>query len=254
MEEKKENWEKLSDTLDICVTDAHKFGTDAFLLSHFAGARRVDRCADLGTGCGIVALLWYRRREEGPRHCTCVDIQEQAVKQLCRTVERAGLGDKIRPLCRDLRELGDEIEAGSLDLITCNPPYKTPGTGVMSREVSDQIARHEVMCGLDELCAAAERYLKFSGRLCLCQRPERLCDVICAMRDAGIEPKRLRFVVQRPGCPPWLFLIEGKKGAKPFLQVERDLIIEGPGGFSREVLDIYHKKENKPQGAKEAGK
>ena len=61
-------FEKLSDTLEICVSDAHKFGTDAFLLSHFARARRIDRCADLGTGCGIVALLWYRDREEGPVH------------------------------------------------------------------------------------------------------------------------------------------------------------------------------------------
>ena len=100
------------------------------------------------------------------------------------------------------------------------------------------------MCSLDDLCAAAARLLKFGGRLCICQRPERLCDAICAMRDHGMEPKRLRFVTQRPGRPPWLFLLEGKKGAKPFLQVEKDLIIEGPGGFSREVLDIYRKKDN----------
>ena len=81
-------FEKLSDTLEICVSDAHKFGTDAFLLSHFARARRIDRCADLGTGCGIVALLWYRDREEGPVHTDCVDIQPLAIHQLEVTVKR----------------------------------------------------------------------------------------------------------------------------------------------------------------------
>ncbi len=90
-------FEKLSDTLEICVSDAHKFGTDAFLLSHFARARRIDRCADLGTGCGIVALLWYRDREEGPVHTDCVDIQPLAIHQLEVTVERAGLQDRVRP-------------------------------------------------------------------------------------------------------------------------------------------------------------
>lgn len=241
------SWERLSDTLDICVSDAHKFGTDAFLLSSFARARRADRCADFGTGCGIVALLWYRRREEGPGSCVCVDIQPQAIRQLARTVERAGLQERVQAVCGDLRELGARIPRESLDLITCNPPYKAPGSGVISAQESDRIARHELMCSLDELCEAAAGYLKFSGRLCICQRPERLCDAVSAMRHAGIEPKRLRFVIQRPGCPPWLFLMEGKKGAKPFLQVEKDLVIEGPGGFSREVLDIYGKKENKPR-------
>ena len=236
-------FEKLSDTLEICVSDAHKFGTDAFLLSHFARARRIDRCADLGTGCGIVALLWYRDREVGPVHTDCVDIQPLAIQQLEVTVERAGLQDRVRPILGDIRRLTG-ISRESLDLVTCNPPYKAPGSGIISAQESDKIARHETMCGLDDLCAAAARLLKFGGRLCICQRPERLCDAICAMRDHSMEPKRLRFVTQRPGRPPWLFLLEGKKGAKPFLQVEKDLIIEGPGGFSREVLDIYRKKDN----------
>ncbi len=80
----------------------------------------------------------------------------------------------------------------------------------------------------------------------MCQRPERLCDVLEAMRQNGIEPKRLRFVHQRPDTAPWLFLAEGKKGAKPFLQVEKPFLIEGEGGFSRELLDLYGKEDNLP--------
>lgn len=92
------------------------------------------------------------------------------------------------------------------------------------------------------MVAAAARLLKFGGRFCLCQRPERLCDVLTLLRQQGLEPKRVRFVQQRPGSAPWLFLCEGKKGAKPFLQVEAPLLIEGEDGFSEELLKIYGKR------------
>ena len=109
---------------------------------------------------------------------------------------------------------------------------------------AEKIARHEVLCTIDDVCGAAARLLRFGGRLCLCQRPERLCDTLCAMRRAGIEPKRIRFVQQRPDTSPWLFLAEGKKGSKPHMTVDPPFLIEGEGGFSPELLRIYHKKEN----------
>ncbi len=200
------SWEALSPSLSICVSRAHRFGTDAFLLADFAAPRRKDLCCDLGCGCGIIPLLWFR--DEPPRLCCGVDIQPLAIEQLQKTVEKNGLQKRL------------------------------------SCQNAQKIARHEVCCTIEDVCQAASRLLRFGGRLCLCQRPERLCDTLVAMRAAGIEPKRLRFVQQRPDKAPWLFLVEGKKGSKPFMAVEPPLLIEGEGGFSREVLDIYHKEEN----------
>lgn len=116
------------------------------------------------------------------------------------------------------------------------------GGGILSEWESEKIARHETQCSLADVVAAAARLLKFGGRFCLCQRPERLCDVLTLLRQQGLEPKRVRFVQQRPGSAPWLFLCEGKKGAKPFLQVEAPLLIEGEDGFSEELLKIYGKR------------
>ena len=94
----------------------------------------------------------------------------------------------------------------------------------------------------EDVCKAAAQLLRFGGRLCLCQRPERLADVLCAMRSAGIEPKRLRFVAKHADTEPWLFLVEGKKGAKPFMRVEPVLAVEEKtGGFTKEVLMAYGK-------------
>ncbi|MDD3192639.1 MAG: methyltransferase [Oscillospiraceae bacterium] len=234
-------WEALGPSLSICVSPAHKFGTDAFLLSDFAAPRRKDLCCDLGTGCGIIPLLWFR--DQPPQLCYGVDVQAQAVWQLEQTVRENGLHGRLLPLLADLKTLS-VLPCGPLDLVTCNPPYKAQGSGILSETAAEKIARHEVLCTIEDVCQAAGRLLRFGGRLCLCQRPERLCDTLCAMREAGIEPKRLRFVQQRHDTPPWLFLVEGKKGSKPHITVQPPLLIEGEGGFSRELLDIYHKQEN----------
>ena len=94
---------------------------------------------------------------------------------------------------------------------------------------------------MEEVCSAAAWLLQYGGRFCLCQRPERLTDVLSAMRTAGLEPKRLRWVQQRPEKAPWLFLAEGKAGAKPGLSVEPPLIVENAdGSYSDEMKMIYH--------------
>lgn len=238
------SWEELSPGVRVCISREHRFGTDAFLLADFARPRRKELACDLGSGCGIIPLLWFREKEEGPRQAWAVEVQPQAAEQLERSVEESGLTGRIIPLTADLKDLPDTVPRGSFDLVACNPPYKAAGGGILSETPAERIARHEVLCTIEDVCRAAKRLLRFGGRLCLCQRPERLADVICAMRKAGIEPKALRFVQKRPDTAPWLFLIEGKKGARPFLKVQPPLLIQGEGGFSRELLDIYRKEKN----------
>lgn len=238
-------FEPLGERLKICVTPEHKFGTDAFLLSDFAAPRRRDVVCDLGTGCGIIPALWFRKEETSPKRAYAVEIQQKAAQQLAITLREGGIPEgRLVPIHADLRKLKGVLPSGSMDVITCNPPYKIAGTGIMSETDADQIARHETMCSIEDVCNAARYLLKFGGRLCICQRPERLVDVIDAMRRAKLEPKRLRFVQQRPDTPPWLFLLEARRAGKPFLQVDAPLIIEGEGGFSQELLRIYQKEHN----------
>lgn len=231
-------FEKLSDTIEICISDEHRFGTDAFLLADFASPRKKDLVCDLCTGSGIIALLMKKNFQ--PKNIIAVDIQKQAIEQLEISIDKSKLTG-IEPVCADLKELWEGAPDRTLDVVTCNPPYKINDTGAKNDVDAVTIARHEVMCNIDDVCEASERLLKFGGRLCLCNRPERLCDVITAMKKYNIEPKRLRFVSKTPNTPPWLFLIEGKKGAKPFIKVEPQLYIKGENGFSDELLKIYGK-------------
>ena len=223
--------EKLSHTLFLAVSDEHRFGSDAFLLADFAGQplRHKDRAVDLGTGCGIIAFLLYKNRR--PSKMWGIDIQSQAIDQFRFSVEYSAqqgenFDDILQAACCDLKNIKSCLPAGQFDLVTCNPPYKTGGTGILSADPAHRIARHELLCSIDDVCAAAAWLLKSGGRLCLCQRPERLCDTLGAMRAHHIEPKRLRFVAKHENTNPWLFLVEGKKDAKPYMDVLPTLIFD----------------------------
>ena len=234
-----ERLEPLGRGIKVIVSDNHSFGTDTVLLANFSRPKKQDKACELGTGCGTIPLIWSR--DDVPRTVTAVDIQEKACSQLSRSSELNGLQDRINVLCSDLRELKGKVELSSYDLVVCNPPYKAPGSGIVNPEDSHKIARHEFLCTMDDIVEAASILLNFSGRLCMCQRPERLSDLICLMRKYNIEPKRLRFVQQRLSKAPKLFLIEGRRGGRPNgLIVEPTLFIENEKReLSEEMINIY---------------
>ena len=236
MNSEKYSFEKLSDTVWVCASEDHRFGTDAFLLTDFTNYRKNDLVCELGTGCGIISLIMSR--ENAPSEIYAVDIQENAIEQLKLGIEKSGLTNII-PVCADLKELWDGAPLGRCSLVVCNPPYKAANAGIESALPSQRIARHEVLCDINDVCCAAAKLLKFGGRLCMCNRPERLADVIYAMRENDIEQKLLRFVSNTPEQAPWLFLIEGKKGSKPYMKVAKPLYMQGENGYSDEVKKIY---------------
>ena len=127
--------------------------------------------------------------------------------------------------------------------MTCNPPYKAQSAGIESAMTAQRIARHEILCNIGDVCRAANQLLKFGGRLCICNRPERLADVVAAMQQNGIEPKRLRFVAKNPESAPWLFLMEGRKGGKPFLSVLPQLHVREGSGYTEEMRRLYRLPE-----------
>jgi tRNA1(Val) A37 N6-methylase TrmN6 len=233
-----EQIEHLGGNVHLKISDAHRFGSDAMLLSDFAVTHKNDITCDLGSGCGVIPLLWFRE-ENAPKTAYTVDIQSEAVGLVRESVKLSGLEGKVIPIEADLRELDGKLPLGAFDLVTCNPPYFLPGSGYASQTESDRIARHETMCTLEDVCKAASRLLKYGGRLCLCHVPARLADVITAMRDARIEPKRLRMVQNRANDPPWLILVEGKLGGKPSLRVEAPLVMREGDGPSEELSRIY---------------
>ncbi len=222
-----ERLEPLGNQMQIVVSDSHTFGTDAILLSNFASIKRKDVACDMGTGCGIIPLIWCKGETN---RIYALDIQPKAISQLNKSIAVNSLDERIVPVNCDLRSLKGVLEPGSFDLVTMNPPYKPVGTGIESVSEAERIARHEVMCTIDDAVIAAARLLKYGGRFCMCHRPERLCDIIVSMRNNGIEVKKIRFVVQEEGKVPWLVLIEGKRGGKSGVTVMNNLVMKNKDG------------------------
>lgn len=218
-----EHLEPLGNEMKIVVSDSHTFGTDAILLANFASVRKKDVACDMGTGCGIIPLIWCKGVTN---RIYALDIQSKATEQLKKSIEINSLSDRVIPVNCDLRNLKGILEYGSFDLVTMNPPYKPVGTGIESISEAERIARHEVMCTIDDAVESASKLLKYGGRFCMCHRPERLCDIIVSMRKGGIEVKKIRFVVQNKGKAPWLVLVEGKRGGKSGVTVMPDLIMK----------------------------
>ncbi len=232
-----EHLETIGKSLQLIVSDRHTFGTDALLLASFSAPRPRDAVCDFGTGCGVIPFCWLR---DGVKQVHAVEIQSEACEMLRRSMERNGLKERFILLNADIRDLRGKLPHNAFDLISMNPPYIPLGKGLLSADKNARIARHETNLTPDELFASAAVLLKFGGRFCLCQRPERLTDYLCAMRKADIEPKRLRFVSQRAGKAPWLFLLEGKRGRNPGLLIEPELHLETPDGSpSPELRKIY---------------
>ncbi len=232
----KEHIEYIDGSLQLIVSDSHTFGTDALLLAAFAAPKRKDTICDFGTGCGIIPFYWL---SHGANHVHAVEIQELACTQVRRSLKINGIEEKFCLVESDLRALKGKLPEGVFDLVTMNPPYTAEGHGIKSSSSAERIARHETELQLTDVFIAASRLLKFGGRMCICLRPERLTEAMMGMRDAKIEPKRLRLVSQRDGKAPWLFLLEGKKGRNPGLIIEKELHIENPDGTqSEEMLKI----------------
>ena len=204
----------------VYCSAVHRFGSDALLLARFSEPKRAWRAADLCSGCGIVSLEWHDRGHRGP--CLGLELQPEASALLAAACAEQGI-EHITPVCADLRSFREG--AGSYDLCACNPPYFTAGEQAADR--ARATARHETDCTLDDVCAAAQRVLRYGGRFTLVHRAERLADVLCAMRSHGIEPKRLRFLAKSPDAAPSLLFVEGKRGGKSGLVIEPPLVPNG---------------------------
>ncbi len=219
-----------------------RFGTDAVLLAWFSRAREGERILDLGTGTGIVPLLMEART--GCGSYTGLEISGRCAGMAQRSVHLNGLDDRISIIEGDIQEADRIFPAASFDTVTCNPPYMAAGQGPLPKDPEVAAARYEIRCTLDDVCRAAAHCLRPGGCFFMVHRPWRLAQIMESLRDAGLEPKRMRFVHPRADRPPVLVLIESARGGKPRLEVEAPLILYGEDGqYTRETAEIYRQEE-----------
>ena len=214
------------------------FGMDAVLLTEFVNLKKGDRVIDLCTGTGVIPILLCAKSQA--EHFEAVEIQKETADMAKRSVILNNLEDRIDVKCEDLNNLKSVFENASFDAVTVNPPYMTPGKALVNPDESKAIARHEIKCTLKDVLSESSRLLKNGGKLFMVHKPERLDEIIVAMKEVKLEPKRLRIVYPRIDSKPNMILIEGAKCANAGMIVEKPLIIyDESGKYTREVAKIY---------------
>ncbi len=214
------------------------FGMDAVLLSGFARVKDGACVLDLGTGTGIIPILLEAKT--GAAHLTGLEIQKDSADMARRSVLLNGLQDKIDIVTGDIKEAGSIFDAASFDVITCNPPYMTSQHGLINPSDAMAVARHEILCTLEDVIAQTAKLLKPGGNFYMVHRPFRLAQIITLLCDYKLEPKRMQLVYPYVDKEPNMVLIEANRGGRPQLTVEKPLIVyKEPGVYMPEIYDIY---------------
>lgn len=214
------------------------FGTDAFLLAAFTRPSPRARAVDLGSGTGIIPLLLLARNKVAS--VNAVELQPDFAELIVRNAALNGFESRLTSLCTDVRDLRPENVGGEVDLVLSNPPYMRCDTG--KRNVHDEkyIARHEVYGGIADFCSTASRLLRHGGRFVTVWRPDRLTELLTAMHDTKLEPKRMTFVHADAASEPCMVLTEAVKGGAPSLRISQPLLLYTPvqtGNGSRTLTD-----------------
>ena len=223
----------------------YRFSLDSLLLAYFATPRRRDRVIDLGTGNGVVPLILARLHPEVT--ITGVEYQRAMVERAARNVELNQLDARIS-LCRgDVRAAASIGAAGSFDVVVCNPPYRRSASGRISPNDEKRIARHEIHGALDDFLSAGAYLLRAHGRMALVYLAGRLVDLLSSMRQAGLEPKRLRMVHSFKDSEATLILVEGVKHGRSGVEILPPLIVYREGKeYSDEVAAMIAGEQKIP--------
>ena len=206
------------------------FGMDAVLLSGFARVKRRETVLDLGTGTGIIPIL-LEAKTEG-EHFTGLEIQPESADMAKRSVRYNHLEEKISIEIGNIKDASSQFGASSFDVVTTNPPYMTGQHGLTNPNEAKAIARHEILCTLEDIMRESAKVLKPQGRFYMVHRPFRLAEILALMRQYHIEPKRMQLVYPYVDKEPNMVLIEGLRGGNPHVSVEKPLIVyKKPGVY-----------------------
>ena len=214
------------------------FGMDAVLLSGFAKVKPNEKVLDMGTGTGIIPILLEAKTRGA--HFTGLEVQPESADMAQRSVLYNHLEEKISIVTGDIKDASNIFGASSFDVITTNPPYMIGEHGIKNDADAKTIARHEVLCTLDDILKQGARLLRQGGRFYMVHRPFRLAEIFAKMVEYKIEPKRMQLVHPYVDKEPNMVLIEGMKGAKSRITIEKPLIVyKEENVYTNDILEIY---------------
>lgn len=219
--------------------DSLTFGTDAYLLSAFLPPKPSKKAVELGCGSGVISLLALSRKKA--YRVYGIEVQGEIADIAKRNAKLNSFEDKFTVVSKDLREVSTSDTNGEVDFVFSNPPYMKADSGKLNQNEHKNISRHEIFGDIGDFCACARKLLKHGGDFFAVYRPDRLADLIYALKSNNLEPKRLSFIHANSYTPPSLLLISAKKGGKSGMVVDKPIYIykDGTTEYTDEFSKIY---------------
>ena len=222
----------------IQKTNGFCFGVDAVLLSAYVQIKAENHVLDLGTGTGVIPLLLEAKA--GGMNYTGLEIQKEVADMAARSVRLNGLEDRISIVNGDIKEASRLFGKASFDIVTANPPYMNDSHGLKNPDLPKAIARHEVLCTLEDVVREASLLLRTGGKFYMVHRPHRLVEIFSMLTQYKLEPKRMRLVHPYVDKEPNMVLIEALRGGRSMIKVDPPLVIYSRTGvYTDEIYDIY---------------
>jgi len=216
----------------------YRFSIDSILLASHVYAHPGDRVIDIGTGCGIIALMLAYRNPE--IKVFGIEIQKSLSVLADLNVKNNKMEGRIEIICADVKGLKKSAISGPADIVVCNPPYRKAKSGRVNPDKQRALARHEIKITLPDVFESARGLLRVSGKLIMIYPSERTADIITNMRLSGIEPKYFRFIYSKKNAESKLVIVEGVKGGRPGATIASPLVIySDDGSYSDEVCRMF---------------
>ncbi|MGL4740622.1 MAG: tRNA1(Val) (adenine(37)-N6)-methyltransferase [Sarcina sp.] len=217
-----------------------RFGVDAVLLANFANVKFKHTVIDLCTGTGIIPFIIKGKKK--PKKVIGIEIQEEFVEMANRSRRINNFDDDIEFVLGDLKDEKLLKTLPKADVLTVNPPYKLKNAGIVNETDKLSIARHEIMCTLEDVIASSRVLLADGGRMFMVHRPERLADIFTLMRKYKIEPKRVQMIHPNAKKAPNIVLVEGQRDGGAFLKWEAPIYVyDEQGNYSEQINKIYER-------------
>lgn len=229
---------EIKDYKIIQKTKGFCFGMDAVLLSDFANVKKGGKSLDLCSGTGVIPIL-MEAKGKGELFKT-LEIQKIYAQLIERNIKLNKLENKFETICGDLKEWKKYFKPNEFDTVTCNPPYMKDGSAIKNAEDLKLIARHEILCNLEDVITCAFNVLKVKGHFYMVHRAYRTADILALLTKHKLEPKRIRYVYPNNKSEANIILVDAVKCGKPECRIEKPLIVYGDDNlYTQELYDIY---------------
>lgn len=226
---------------NLCVyqdSEMFNFSLDSVLLPNFVTINKnIKNILDIGCGNLPVSLILTTKTDAS---ITAVEIQKDVYDIALKNLELNNKKNQINIINADIRDLYKNFETEYYDVIVCNPPFfKVSKDSHLNKNDYKTIARHEVFLNLDDLFSISKKILKNNGIISIVHRPERLLDIICAMRKYNIMPKKIQFVYPKKDKEANILLIEGTKNGNSGMKILPPLFVHNEDGSYTDEVKKY---------------